>query len=64
MAEISPTLDDIAGKFGVSRYLANILYNTLRGQKRSWDDFKQVELKAVRHIIEELNVPPHTAYYY
>lgn len=64
MVEISPTLEDIAGKFGVSKYLAHILYNTLRGQKRSWNDFKQVELKGVQHIMEELNVPPHTAYYF
>lgn len=64
MREIMPTLNDIAETFGVSKYLANILYNTLRGRRRKWEDFKQVELKGVKHIMEQLIVPPHTAYYF
>lgn len=65
MAKISPTLDRIADKFGVNRYLANVFYNTLSGQKRSWEDFKQVELPGVKRIREKLHdIPPHWAYYF
>lgn len=64
MAKISPILEDIARTFEVSKYLANILYNTMRGRGEDWDRFKTVGVRGVVHIMEELIVPPHTAYHF